>query len=244
MTDIAKIAKKITGFKVRDAAAQKEQSLPQAVVEQEASSVVHMNESLARPEMLVGSTYKIKPVGMDHAMYVTINDIILNEDTEHEVRRPFEIFINSKNMDQFQWIVALTRIMSAVFRKGGDVTFIVEELKAVFDPKGGYWKPGTGVFVPSVIAEIGMVVEDHLQRIGLLKKEGLSDAAKELIESKRAQAMAASAPVAAPSAAAPAVESEGSYPPNATQCSKCHQKAVVVLDGCATCLSCGASKCG
>ena len=234
MTESNKITKKIVGFKVRGA---NDDAAPDAPSPPE-SSVVHMNETLARPEMLVGSTYKIKPVGMDHAMYVTINDIILNEDTEHEVRRPFEIFINSKNMDQFQWIVALTRIMSAVFRKGGDVTFLVEEMKAVFDPKGGYWKPGTGVFVPSVIAEIGMVVEDHLQRIGMLKKEELSDAAKELIDSKRAQAMAASA------SAVDAASSGGSYPPNATQCGKCHQKAVVVLDGCATCLSCGASKCG
>jgi hypothetical protein len=75
-------------------------------------------------------------------MYVTINDIILNEGTEHEQRRPFEVFINSKNLDHYQWIVALTRIISAVFRKGGDVTFLVEELKAVFDPRGGYWQPG------------------------------------------------------------------------------------------------------
>ena len=86
--------------------------------------------------MLLGSTYKVKTPISDHAMYVTINDIILNADTEFETRRPFEIFINSKNLDHYQWIVALTRIMSAVFRKGGDVTFLVDELKAVFDPQG------------------------------------------------------------------------------------------------------------
>ena len=101
-----------------------------------------MTEELQRPEMLIGSTYKIKTPVSDHAMYVTINDIVLNEGTEHEQRRPFEVFINSKNLDHYQWIVALTRIISAVFRKGGDVTFLVEELKAVFDPRGGYWQPG------------------------------------------------------------------------------------------------------
>ncbi|HYP65373.1 MAG TPA: hypothetical protein VEQ14_03445, partial [Steroidobacteraceae bacterium] len=96
------------------------------------AKVIRMHEKLERPEVLIGSTYKIKTPISDHAMYVTINDIVLNEGTEYEQRRPFEIFINSKNLDHFQWIVALTRIISAVFRKGGDVTFLVDELKAVF----------------------------------------------------------------------------------------------------------------
>ncbi len=110
------------------------------------SKVVRMHERLERPVMLRGSTYKIKPPISDHAMYITINDIVLNPNTDHEKYRPYEIFINSKNLDHYQWIVALTRVMSSVFRKGGDVAFLVEELKAVFDPKGGYWQPGgTGV---------------------------------------------------------------------------------------------------
>ncbi len=127
----------------------------------ESAKVIRMTEELQRPEMLIGSTYKIKTPVSDHAMYVTINDIVLNEGTEHEQRRPFEVFINSKNLDHYQWIVALTRIISAVFRKGGDVTFLVEELKAVFDPRGGYWQPG-GRFMPSIIAELGYVIEKHL----------------------------------------------------------------------------------
>ena len=133
------------------------------------AKVIRMHEKLERPEMLIGSTYKIKTPVSDHAMYVTINDIVLNEGTEYEQRRPFEIFINSKNLDHFQWIVALTRIISAVFRKGGDVTFLVDELKAVFDPRGGYWQPG-GKFMPSIIAELGYVIEKHLQTIGLMRK--------------------------------------------------------------------------
>ncbi len=146
--------------------------------------VVWMHEKLERPEMLIGSTYKIKTPVSEHAMYLTINDIMLNEGTEHEHRRPFEIFINSKNLDHFQWIVALTRIISAVFRKGGDVAFLTEELKAVFDPRGGYWQPG-GKFMPSIVAEIGYVVERHLQTIGLMQKPGLDDTQRLLIESKR-----------------------------------------------------------
>ena len=101
------------------------------------AEVIRMHEKLERPDLLIGSTYKVKTPVSDHAMYITINDILLNEGTPYEQRRPFEIFINSKNLDHFQWIVALTRIISAVFRKGGDVTFLVEELKAVFDPRGG-----------------------------------------------------------------------------------------------------------
>ncbi len=150
------------------------------------SKVVRMTEEVQRPEMLVGSTYKIKTPVSDHAMYVTINDIILNEDTPYEQRRPFEIFINSKNLDHFQWIVALTRIISAVFRKGGDVTFLVDELKAVFDPRGGYWQAG-GKFMPSIIAELGYVIEKHLQMIGLLKKPELDEHAQKLIAEKKAE---------------------------------------------------------
>src|SRR5688500_5441555 len=142
------------------------------------SKVVRMTEEVQRPEVLIGSTYKVKTPVSDHAMYVTINDIVLNEGTPHEQRRPFEIFINSKNLDHYQWIVALTRIMSAVFRKGGDVTFLVDELKAVFDPRGGYWQPG-GKFMPSIIAELGHIVEKHLIEIGLVQGPHFSEAQKD-----------------------------------------------------------------
>jgi hypothetical protein len=218
---------------------------PVAVVEEErGAEVVHLHERVERPEILEGTTYKIRSPLFEHALYVTINDIILNEGTEHEVRRPFEVFINSKNMEHFQWAVALTRIMSAVFRKGGDVTFLVEELKAVFDPRGGYFKSG-GVYMPSVVAELGAVIEDHMKRIGLIlpddpaerealkkKKQALRDAMKNREEGQKN------------AEAAQAADSEASYPPSAQLCHKCHTKAVVVLDGCQTCLACGYSKCG
>ncbi|MDE2317939.1 MAG: NrdJb, partial [Xanthomonadaceae bacterium] len=145
-----KIEKKIKGYNVvkpEDKAAPAAAPAPQAkaAAEPRQAEVIQMHESLERPEQLIGSTFKIKSPLFEHALYVTINDIVLNAGTKHEQRRPFEIFINSKNMDHFQWIVALTRILSAVFRKGGDVTFLVEELKAVFDPRGGYFKAG-GVY--------------------------------------------------------------------------------------------------
>ena len=131
------------------------------------AEIIQMHERVERPETLVGATYKIKSPLFEHALYVTINDIVLNPGTEHELRRPFELFINSKNMEHFQWSVAITRIVSAVFRKGGDVTFLAEEMKAVFDPRGGYFKAG-GVYMPSIIAEIGGVIEEHLKSIGLI----------------------------------------------------------------------------
>src|SRR3954464_7087044 len=141
--------------------------------EREEQKVIQLHEKLERPEVLIGSTYKVKTPVSDHAMHVTINDIVLNEGTKHEQRRPFEIFINSKNLDHYQWIVALTRIMSAVFRKGGDVTFLVEELKAVFDPRGGYFKAG-GVYMPSIVAELGAIIEQHLKSIGLIHDPEMS----------------------------------------------------------------------
>lgn len=229
-----KITKKIKGYSVLRA-----EDKNQAKVETAAAptppraEVIQMHERLERPECLEGSTYKIKSPLFEHALYVTINDIVLNQGTPHEQHRPFEVFINSKNMEHFQWAVALTRIMSAVFRKGGDVTFLVEELKAVFDPRGGYYKAG-GIYMPSVVAELGMVIEDHMKRIGLIKTE-LSPEIEEFIAKKKAQALAAEATPPA---------SEASFPVSATVCSKCSTKALVLMDGCSTCLNCGYSKCG
>src|SRR6188474_3591062 len=182
-----KIDKKIVKYRVEkpgDKTPQADTQKPAAAVSKE-SNVVWMHEKVERPEMLLGSTYKIKTPVSDHAMYVTINDIVLNEGTPHEQRRPFEIFINSKNLDHFQWIVALTRIMSAVFRKGGDVTFLVDEMRAVFDPRGGYFTAG-GVYMPSIVAEIGSCVEEHLKSIGMIVDPELSDAQRALIAEKRA----------------------------------------------------------
>ena len=130
-------------------------------------NIVQMHEAIERADLLPGSTYKLKTPLSEHALYITINDIVLNEGTAHEIRRPYEIFINSKNMEHFQWIVALTRILSAVFRKGGDIAFIVEELQQVFDPGGGYLKRG-GKHVPSLVSELGDVLEQHLVHIGLM----------------------------------------------------------------------------
>lgn len=250
-----KIDKKIKGYsvitadeKAKDAAA-KALPAPVAADDASASNIVHMHERIERPEVLVGSTYKIKSPLVEHAFYVTINDIVLNAGTEHELRRPFEIFINSKSMEHFQWIVALTRIMSAVFRKGGDVTFIVDEMKAVFDPKGGYFKAG-GVYMPSLVAELGSIVEDHMKSIGLLHDPEMSAHQRALIAEKRKQFEERSKKdggVAAPAAREEdvAVTGEGtSFPPSASMCHKCSTKALVILDGCQTCLNCGYSKCG
>jgi hypothetical protein len=199
------------------------------------AKVIRMHEKLERPEVLIGSTYKIKTPISDHAMYVTINDIVLNEGTEYEQRRPFEVFINSKNLDHFQWIVALTRIISAVFRKGGDVTFLVDELKAVFDPRGGYWQPG-GKFMPSIIAELGYVIEKHLQTIGLIRKQQLDSHQQKLVDEKRAEYEARARQTDA--------FAKAHFPEGAQLCGRCSTAAVVMMDGCMTCLNCGDSKCG
>jgi len=285
-----KISKKIKGYsvakpddKTAEAAAVAAQNVHAPahtdVLELPVAEVIQMHERLDRPEMLIGSTYKIKSPLVEHALYVTINDIVLNADTPFESRRPFEIFINSKNMDHFQWVVAITRIMSAVFRKGGDVTFLVEEMKAVFDPRGGYFKAG-GVYMPSIVAEIGAVVEDHLKHIGMIVDDEISPEKMRLIVEKRAAYEARSAkkkseittdfagagaeaarksPAKQGSSPSPANAGEGrggvalsssdaeatnGYPPGATMCLKCNTKATIIMDGCATCLSCGYSKCG
>ncbi|MDH5517485.1 MAG: NrdJb [Gammaproteobacteria bacterium] len=226
-----KINSKIVSFKVV-----KEDEPEAAAVVDAANAVEHLHEETERPESLLGSTYKVKTPLSEHALYITINDIVLNPGTDHELRRPFEIFINSKSMDNFQWVVALTRVISAVFRKGGDSCFLVEELKAVFDPKGGYFKKG-GKYMPSLVAEIGDAIESHMKMIGLIKEEGLDEHQQKLVDAKRAE-------YDAQQAKADGKKESGEFPAGAQLCAKCSTQAVVMMDGCMTCLSCGDSKCG
>ena len=175
--------------------------------------VIYMSEPLDRPNELEGNTYKVKWPDSEHALYITINDIVLNGH-----RRPFEVFINSKNMEHFAWTVALTRMISAVFRRGGDVSFVVEELKAVFDPRGGAWMQGK--YIPSILAAIGGVIEQHMIATGFIAGEGMglkSDPQAQVVglETSRGQA-----------------------------CSSCGQYDLRMVEGCMTCGSCGYSKCG
>lgn len=178
------------------------------------ADVVYLTEPLDRPAALEGATYKLKWPGSEHAIYITINDIIHGNH-----RRPFEIFINSKNMEHYAWTVALTRMVSAVFRRGGDVSFVVEELKAVFDPRGGAWMQGR--YVPSILAAIGGVIERHLIETGFLAGEGLG-----LKADPQAEVMAVG------------------EAPRGPACSACGQYGMRMVEGCMTCPSCGHSKCG
>ncbi len=223
-----KIEKKITGYEVA-----KEDAAQESEVE---SNVVHMHEKLERPETLRGNTYKIKTPLTEHALYVTINDVCLNEGTDHEKWRPFEIFINSKSMDHFQWVVALTRVISAVFRKGGDVTFLVEELRSVFDPRGGYFKKGK--YTPSLVADIGDVIECHLKQIGMIQSEEIDEHRKSILAEKRAQFESKDQNTTSEP------EAKSDFPAEAQLCNKCMTKAVIKMDGCMTCLNCADSKCG
>jgi len=177
------------------------------------ADVVYINEPLSRPEALEGQTYKVKWPDSEHAIYITVNDLLLNGH-----RRPFEVFINSKNMEHFAWTVALTRMISAVFRRGGDVSFVVEELKAVFDPRGGAWVDGK--YIPSILAAIGGVIEHHMISTGFIAGAGMGlkvDPQAEVINLKQSRG---------------------------ASCSSCGQFDLRMVEGCITCGSCGYSKCG
>ncbi|RYG92890.1 adenosylcobalamin-dependent ribonucleoside-diphosphate reductase [Loktanella sp. IMCC34160] len=176
--------------------------------------VVYLSEPLDRPAELEGATYKVKWPDSEHAIYITINDLVVGGH-----RRPFEIFINSKNMEHFAWTVALTRMISAVFRRGGDVSFVVEELKAVFDPRGGAWMKGK--YVPSILAAIGGVIEKHMISTGFLAGEGLG-----LKADPQAEVM------------------QVNGAPRGKACSSCGSYEMRMVEGCMTCASCGFSKCG
>ncbi len=181
------------------------------------ADVIYMSEPLDRPRALEGQTYKLKWPASEHAIYITVNDLVVNGH-----RRPFEVFINSKNMEHFAWTVALTRMISAVFRRGGDVSFVVEELKAVFDPRGGAWMEGK--YVPSILAAIGGVLEQHMVATGFLSGEGMG-----LKSDPKAEVVALGATGEAPRGPA---------------CPACGLYDMRMVEGCMTCASCGHSKCG
>jgi ribonucleoside-diphosphate reductase alpha chain len=189
-------------------------ALRQPRARESSGGVVYMTRPLDRPEVLIGQTYKIKWLDSDHAFYITINDI-----EKDGRRRPFEVFINSKNMEAYAWALALTRMISAVFRRGGDVSFVVEELKAIFDPRGGQWSEGR--YVPSLMAAIGEVLEKHMIDIGFITSHDES-----LMPSERR---------------AVAVAAEGAP---ARFCPRCNSPSLVRLEGCESCVSCGYSRCG
>ncbi|MBH62406.1 MAG: ribonucleoside-diphosphate reductase, adenosylcobalamin-dependent [Alphaproteobacteria bacterium] len=191
------------------------QARPQDIYE--AGGVVYMTKPLGRPEVLPGATYKVRWPESDHAMYITINDVVMDGR-----RRPFEVFINSKNTEHYAWTVALTRMISAVFRRGGDVSFVVDELKAVFDPRGGHWMGGR--YIPSLLAAIGEVIEQHLVEIGFIQQPEPGANVEKL---KLAAAAGGS----------------DSETPGFRPCPRCAQPSVIRMENCDTCTSCGYSKC-
>ena len=184
----------------------------------EAGGVVYMTKPLDRPEVLPGATYKVRWPESDHAMYITINDVVIDAR-----RRPFEVFINSKNTEHYAWTVALTRMISAVFRRGGDVSFVVDELKAVFDPRGGHWMGGR--YIPSLLAAIGEVIEQHLVEIGFIQPAEPGANAEKL-------------QIAASAGGGGEIKN-----PSFRSCPRCAQASVIRMENCDTCTSCGYSKC-
>jgi ribonucleoside-diphosphate reductase alpha chain len=186
----------------------------------EAGGVVYMTQPLSRPEALPGQTYKVRWPDSEHALYITLNDIV-----QDGRRRPFEVFINSKNMEHYAWTVALTRMISAVFRRGGDVSFVVEEMKAVFDPRGGAWMEGK--YVPSLLAAIGDVIERHMIASGFLPARGQRAAIGE-------QKVAAGNGL---------ISDQRSITTRMAQCPKCGEAALIRIEGCDQCTSCDYSKC-
>jgi len=205
---MTKIERKIVGY---------------SVVNEQPEVKVVFNERIERPEELSGRTYKLKTPLSESSLYITINNCEVNGQL-----RPFEVFINSKDMSHFQWVIALTRVMSAVFRKGGEINFLIDELKSVHDPKGGFFSGGK--YVPSLVSAIGDVLEQHLTSLGLyVKDNSLQQAAVSMMAEKKGKANA---------------QIKDGFPENATLCSKCNHRSLVVMDNCATCLNCSDSKCG
>ena len=206
VSELPEITQKIVGWSVRSVKDNKGNTLTTKTA-----------ETLERPRVVEGRTYKISPAVTDSAMYITINDVV----DEDGVHRPVEMFINTKHASHLQWITALTRMVSAIFRKPGPYTFVAEELEQIFDPQGGYFADQK--MMPSVVAHVASVMREHFEYIGALEKRGLTEAQTVVIDEKKEQA-----------------KSNGL---EMMVCSKCHSQSVISMDGCLTCTACGDSKC-
>lgn len=191
------------------------------VLKTEEINIQQVNEKMKRPQTLSGKTYRLKTPLSEFAWYITINDIVLNEGTENEIKQPFEVFINTKDVSAYQWVTVVSRLLSAVFRKGGDIKFILEEMSSVYQPSGGYISRKG--YVPSIVAEIGMVVEEHFKSVGLIESETVVSHVdvKETVTQK---------------------PDSGSN--TASICPACHQKTYEKSEGCGMCTTCGHSACG
>lgn len=201
---MVKIDKKIVGFKV--------------VKDDEVKPIPATHVLIERPEMIHGRTYKVKTPLCESALYITINHCEVNG-----IIRPFEIFINSKDMRHFQWIVALTRLISAIFRHGGEVSFLIDELRSVLDPSGGAFHKGK--YIPSLVSVIGDVIEQELISLGLHQRDdSLKEAAVAMLSEKQAK-------------------TKSKISDGKLVCHKCGEKEVVVSGGCESCLACGWSRC-
>jgi len=247
---------KITGYKVLDHG-NKKITHPDNEKEQ-SHELEYVHEGLERGRKLIGVTYKLKPPQEESAIYLTINDILLNEGTKHEQLYPYEVFINSKKMESWEWIACVTRLISAIFRKGGNITFIVDELKEIFAPKGGYFgkdveKP-KGKYYNSILNEIGYLIELHMKEIGLIegysnstvKVEDKNNLVKEHEEPEKVIKEDKTEPLKEEP-----VSDDDYYGklPGAFKDSPCLEKNCgcewyTLKDGCPACLDCGHSKCG
>ena len=199
-------------------------------------NVVALTQPLARPDVLQGATYKLQWPESDHALYITVTDIL-----QDGRRRPFEVFINSKNTEHYAWTVALTRMISAVFRRGGDVSFVVEELKAVFDPRGGQWMRGK--YVPSLLAAIGEVLEQHMIAIGFLPAPD-READREILRQPQVVNLGGANDARDADHDGHSPKAGGRADTRFRQCPKCGQASLIRQEGCDTCTNCGHSKCG
>ncbi len=249
------ISKKITGVSVLSKDVNKENN-PAAAIEKECPRVELIQET-TRPNQLDSRTYKIKPSsGYEHAYYVSISNVVLNEGTALKEVRPYEIFINTKDKINVQWVHALTFMMSAIFRKGGEYMFLLDELREVSSPNSGWFgqhtRGGNPRYIESMVSAIADTIAFHVEQtcgVGIKEIE-LSAEAKTIIAEKKAEYLKHHASSKSPTNEAtevtlPEMDSDDAGMPNAQDCPKCKvRNAVIKLDGCLTCVSCGDSKCG
>jgi hypothetical protein len=214
--------------------------------EKETQPIERIQET-KRPKQLDSRTYKIKAsTGYDHAYYISISNVVLNEGTQLKEVRPYEIFINTKDKINVQWVHALTFMMSAIFRKGGEYMFLLDELREVSSPNAGWFgqhtRGGNPRYIESMVSAIADTIAYHVEQtcgVGVKEIE-LSSEAKDIIEEKKTEYLKKHTL----SELSTDRDDDDAGMPNAQDCPKCKvRNAVIKLDGCLTCVSCGDSKC-
>jgi len=180
-----------------------------------------------RPDIVPGNTHKVKWPTTGDNIYITVTNV----DGE-----PLELFIKHQDSSIGEWTDALSRMVTGVMRRGGDLRFIVDQLSKVGSTSGGAFVDG--VYRPSVVAAIAGVVEKEFKSLGVYERAiGMPIGNNKNDEAE---------PTAEALQAKDATERKDEHVSvaNGAPCPNCKQPFLRRESGCDSCALCGYLRCG